>query len=741
MKIALILVAALFVSALASPDIIYVPDDYPTIQEAIVAAANGDEVLVAAGTYVENIDFLGKAITVTSSQGAASTVIDGGNPPEPNYGSVVYFHSGEGPDSVLEGFTITNGTGTFFEYEPGEWRYCGGGIFCENSSPTITDCEITLNATDHYGGGMNNENASPVIKGCTFSLNQAALADPGVGGGGGMHNRNNSSPTITDCTFSENAIIDFGNGGGMLNQHGSSPVLTGCAFVDNMSSKWHRGGGGMYNSYDSHPILTDCIFDGNEAKSGTDGGGIYNNSCSPTLIGCTFTNNTAGSGGGMYNLYGASPSMTNCTFEGNSALSQGGGIYNYYMCSSMITDCTFEANSAEGSGGGIYYYLECSPVFTNCTFSNNSASPIGVGGGLYLSTDCTPILKDCTFTGNSAGSSGGAVRISKSSATFTACRFVKNTVSSISNIWSGGAIRCWSSSIAMTHCVFHENSTKGKGGAIYCNDFSDLAAINCFFLNNTASINVGGDSSDNNGGAIYSYKSFTTLTNCTFAGNGADDNGGAIWCHTGPIKADNTIFWNNSASAGKEVYLAGIAGLNIHYSDVDGGQSSIFVEPGSKLSWGSGMIDADPLFVDSAGNDGHITYPSPCRDAGYNQPVTEPEDFEGDPRIAYGTADMGADEFHTHFYYTGDATPSGFIEGKLVGLPGSVPVDLFFSAGIVDPPMQVKWGLFYLEPPWIMISLTMPMPSSGVLIIPATLPATPSAPYDLPMQALIGLNP
>jgi len=75
-----------------------VPGDYATIQGAIDAAVNGDTVLVAPGTYVENIDFLVKAITVKSSSGAEATVIDGGNPPDPDFGSVVTFSNGEGVD-------------------------------------------------------------------------------------------------------------------------------------------------------------------------------------------------------------------------------------------------------------------------------------------------------------------------------------------------------------------------------------------------------------------------------------------------------------------------------------------------------------------------------------------------------------------------------------------------------------------------------------------------------------------
>ena len=80
----------------------YVPDDFPTIQGAISdpLVMNGDTVIVRPGTYVENINFLGKAITLVSEQGPEYTFIDGGQA-----GSVVTFTNNEGLDSVLDGFT------------------------------------------------------------------------------------------------------------------------------------------------------------------------------------------------------------------------------------------------------------------------------------------------------------------------------------------------------------------------------------------------------------------------------------------------------------------------------------------------------------------------------------------------------------------------------------------------------------------------------------------------------------
>ncbi len=114
---------------LSAQNVINVPADQATIQAAINAANNGDTVLVAPGRYVENINFGGKAIVVTSSGGPSVTTIDGGA-----HGSVVTFNSGETPNSKLSGFTITNGL---------QNGLAGGGILIAGASPVITGNVIT----------------------------------------------------------------------------------------------------------------------------------------------------------------------------------------------------------------------------------------------------------------------------------------------------------------------------------------------------------------------------------------------------------------------------------------------------------------------------------------------------------------------------------------------------------------------------------------------------------------------
>ncbi|MCZ6851762.1 MAG: hypothetical protein O7F17_08990, partial [Planctomycetota bacterium] len=158
-------VVCVTLSGTAVADIINVPGDQPTIQAGIDAAVNGDEVVVAPRTYFEAIDFLGKAITVRSSDGPKATTIDATGLKT----TVVRCVNFEGRDTLLQGFTITGGNadGAFPDG-------AGGGMLNFSSSPTVTNCTFSGNNAA-LGGGMEIFRSSPTVTNCMFSGNNADL--------------------------------------------------------------------------------------------------------------------------------------------------------------------------------------------------------------------------------------------------------------------------------------------------------------------------------------------------------------------------------------------------------------------------------------------------------------------------------------------------------------------------------------------------------------------------------------
>ncbi len=384
---------------LAQAAMLNVPGSYPTIQSAIDVAGNGDTVLVADGTYVENINFNGRAITVRSESGAASAIIDGAQS-----GSVVTFNSAEGSGSVLDGFTITNGSGTYDGTEGND----GGGIYCRASSPTIINCFVTGNtANAGSGGGIYcSSSSSPTITSCVISNNMATW------GGGVMCL--SSSPTITDCTISDNTAMSFG--GGIDCEWSASPTIENCTIRDNTVTS-SGGGGGIDCSTSSSPSINNCTIMGNTANHG---GGI---SCwydsSPHITNCIISSNTANRGGGIYcsdayfpgNGNSSSPVITNCKLSGNTAEYEGGGI-GCYKSSPSISNCTISGNTAKW-GGGIRCGVSSSPKITNCVLSGNVAN--SSGGGIGCSFSSSPTIVNCTIGGNTATYFGGGISCKESS--------------------------------------------------------------------------------------------------------------------------------------------------------------------------------------------------------------------------------------------------------------------------------------------------------------------------------------
>ena len=187
-------------------EILFVPEHYQTITQAIETASIGDTVLVEPGIYYERVDFLGKDITVasryfdTKNYGYVRTTILSGQQPDPTRaesGTVVTFQSGESNAAKLIGFTIRDGFGTLIADQ-----FHGGGILCRNNShPTISYNAIKFNNALN-GGGCYFTDSDPQFLYNLVDSNNAAT-------GGGI-SLDNSRVLIDHCVFAFNKATEQG---------------------------------------------------------------------------------------------------------------------------------------------------------------------------------------------------------------------------------------------------------------------------------------------------------------------------------------------------------------------------------------------------------------------------------------------------------------------------------------------------------------------------------------------------
>jgi hypothetical protein len=231
--------------------IIYVDDDGPAdfnnIQKAIDASKNGDEIIVAPGTYYENINFLGKNVVLRStdpnnSDVVAATIIDGNNAD-----SVVTFTGTENETCILAGFTIQNGFQDYDDYSKGGGGICGGSQ--ENhSQATIRNNIITRNfAWD--GGGLSR--CDGLIKKNIITSNTARWYQ----GGGGLYQCNG---------IMRNNIIAGNVSGGCESAGGLSycdGIVENSTIAQNISHGW-----GALASCNG--TIRNCIVWGNSPEPG-----------------------------------------------------------------------------------------------------------------------------------------------------------------------------------------------------------------------------------------------------------------------------------------------------------------------------------------------------------------------------------------------------------------------------------------------------------------------------------------
>jgi hypothetical protein len=325
----------LWPAAPARADILDVPDEFPTIQAAINAAQAGDEILVAPGVYPERIHLLGKAIIVRSTDGPELTMIDASGLNQ----DVVTCTNGEGPGTVVQGFTITGGVdGIHMRLSAPKLTDClvianaGCGMYCDEATPSVFHCAFD----DNEGCGIENVAGAPVLDRCTLDGNAA----------GGMRNDAGASATLVRCSVSGNAAVF---GAGVRNMNGCLIRLVSCAVVGNHAS---HSGGGLLNDTDCDVRLFNCMLSDNAAD--VDGGALYNLAGDLTVINATLSANAAGRHGGGLLHAGGSATIANSILWNDA----GGEIHE--MFGDVVLSYCDVLGGWDGSGEG---NIDAEPMF------------------------------------------------------------------------------------------------------------------------------------------------------------------------------------------------------------------------------------------------------------------------------------------------------------------------------------------------------------------------------------------
>jgi len=389
----------IFVSASSFATEYTVPDDYPTITEALEIASDGDLIHIAPGIYssatgenfplriVKEITLMGDPYNMSELKGDSEH-------------TVVLIGIG---GVTLQDLRITDGVGS-----EGTYNMDGGGICVfvgpdETNPVKIRDCIIENNTClsnemyDGSGGGIYcsgtyNINFKVRISNCTIHNNIVS------GQGGGIFCAPLSNIDMDNTLINDNTAFD--SGGGVFVDIYASINTTNTNVISNNCSgdplEHYRGGKGGGLFCESYVFFTaiDCIFAQNMARYF--GGCIYACGNSQSILQeCEFRNNHVYDlnqpceGGGAYFTNNSTGQFIRCTFRGNTTQKNGGGIAITENSNVSFKGTLFTGNIAYYNGGSMYFTSESEGTLTNCTLALNSSIYGEAGAGIYLEIDNT----------------------------------------------------------------------------------------------------------------------------------------------------------------------------------------------------------------------------------------------------------------------------------------------------------------------------------------------------------------
>jgi hypothetical protein len=307
--------------------------DFPTIQAAVGAAADGDVIELADGTFQgdgnRDISYLGKAITVRSQSGnPEACILDCGGP------RGFRFESGEDANAILMGVTVTGAIVNDYGWPDG----CGGAVRCLQAGPTIRHCVFYDNQCREAGAAIFCESGSLDVSDCRFDENRTAISS-GIIDGGGIACYG-SSLTLSDCTFYFNSAV---YGGGISLRYGSAATVAGCTFTFNVAP---LRGGSIYCEGSSLMLTGSTLFFG----------GVLLAQAATVSLENTIIASTIEDAGIRCDGAGGSPSLSCCDLFDN-----GGGDWVGCVASQYGTDGNLSADA-----------LFCDPDYGDVTLRSDS---------------------------------------------------------------------------------------------------------------------------------------------------------------------------------------------------------------------------------------------------------------------------------------------------------------------------------------------------------------------------------